>query len=32
MKDLQVRHPLEAVVKAAELHWKTKAFGIGGAG
>lgn len=31
LKDLQVRHPLEAVLKAAELHWKTKPFGLGGA-
>lgn len=31
LRDLQVRHPLEAVIKAAELLWKTKAFGIGGA-
>lgn len=31
LKDLQVRHPLEAVIKAAELLWKTRAFGIGGA-
>ncbi|MDW8105620.1 MAG: type III-B CRISPR module RAMP protein Cmr1 [Armatimonadota bacterium] len=31
LKDLQVRHPLEAVIKAAEIQWKTKAFGIGGA-
>lgn len=31
LNDLQVRHPLEAVLKAAELHWKTKAFGLGGA-
>jgi len=30
LNDLQVRHPLEAVVKAAEAHWKTKAFGLGG--
>lgn len=31
LKDLQVRHPLDAVVKAAELLWKTTAFRIGGA-
>lgn len=31
LRDLQVRHPLEAVLKAAELFWRTKAFGIGGA-
>lgn len=31
LHDLQVRHPLEAVIKAAELLWRTKAFGVGGA-
>ncbi len=31
LKDLQVRHPLEAVVKAAEARWNTKAFELRGA-
>jgi len=31
LKDLQVGHPLEAVVKAAEQRWETQPFGIGGA-